>query len=73
MPKICISYEINGKENDHVQLMKDELESHEIQICDTNSLETKYDNMDSCDIFIAFMIGNSPNAMYDAGYAMSQK
>ena len=72
MKKIFISYNPNGKESDYINTLKNELESHEAQIYDTNYLETKYDNINSCDSFIAFVVGNSPNAMYDVGYAMSK-
>ena len=39
MKRICISYNQNGKESDYIKAIKDELESHGIQISETNHLE----------------------------------
>jgi len=51
---------------------KNELESHGVQIYDTNYFGIKYDNLspphdtiDICDILIVFMIRNDTRAIYD--------
>ena len=79
MKKIFLSYALNGKESDYVQLLKDELESHGVQIYDANYLRMNcnntsalYDSLNTCDNLIAFMIENYPNVFYDVGYAMSK-
>ena len=58
---------------------KNELESHGVQIYDTNYLGIKYDNLspphdtiDICDILIVFMIRNDTRAIYDVWYAVSK-
>jgi len=79
MKNVFLSYAFNGKESDSIPSLKDELESHGIQIHDTNDFEKKGNNISSfqdsintCDILIAFMIENYPNVAYDVGYAMSK-
>ncbi len=82
MKKVCLSYDFNGKESDNIPSLKDELESHGVQIVqlyDTNYLGIKddiisarHDTINICDILIAFMIDNNLNVAYDVGYAMSK-
>ena len=71
-----LSYAFNGKESDYVQLLKDELKSHGVQIYETSSLEMKesvfHDSIAICDLLIAFMIYNNLNVAYDVGYAMAK-
>jgi nucleoside 2-deoxyribosyltransferase len=74
-----LSYAFNGKENDYIQSLKDELESHGIQIYDTNYVGMEYDNrialfdtIKICDILIAFMKENDDSVIYSIGYAMAK-
>jgi hypothetical protein len=71
-----LSYAFNGKESDYVQLLKDELKSHGVQIYETSSLEMKesvfHDSIAICDLLIAFMIEKNSNVYYYVGYAMSK-
>ncbi len=45
MKTVLLSYAFNGKESDYIQSLKDELESHGIQIYDTNDFEKKDNNI----------------------------
>ena len=45
MKTVFLSYAFNGKESGYIQLLKDELESHGVQIYDTNYLGIKNDNI----------------------------
>jgi hypothetical protein len=79
MNKVFLAYDFNGKESDYIPSLKDELESHGVQIYDTNYLGVKddirgafRDSLNICDLLIAFMIDNNSNAAYYVGYAMSK-
>jgi hypothetical protein len=76
MKTVFLSYAFNGKESDYVQLLKDELKSHGVQIYETSSLEIKesgfHDSIAICDLLIAFMIEKNSNVHYHVGYAMSK-
>jgi 5-enolpyruvylshikimate-3-phosphate synthase len=41
MNKVFLSHAFNEKESDYIQLLKDELKSHGVQIYETNHLEIK--------------------------------
>ncbi len=79
MNKVFLSHAFNEKESDYIQLLKDELKSHGVQIYETNHLEIKdtiisviHDSINICDLLIAFMIDNDLNVAYDVGYAMAK-
>lgn len=79
MKNVFLAYSFNGKESDYVQSLKDELESHRVQVYDANYLGVKddirgdfRDSLNTCDLLIAFMIDNNSNAAYYVGYAMSK-
>ena len=79
MNKVFLSHVFNEKESDYIQLLKDELKSHGVQIYETNHLEIKddiisaiHDSINRCDLLIAFMIDNNLNVAYDAGYTMAK-
>ena len=79
MNKVFLSYAFNEKESDYIQLLKDELKSHGVQIYETNYLKIKDDNIsaihdsiNTCDLLIAFMIDNNLNIAYELGYAMAK-
>ena len=69
MHKVFLSHAFNEKESDYIQLLTDELESHGVQIYETNYLGIKddiirafHDSINTCDLLIAFMIDNNSNA-----------
>ncbi len=79
MNTVFLSHAFNEKESDYIQLLKDELKSHGVQIYETNHLEIKdtiisviHDSINICDLLIAFMIDNDLNVAYDVGYAMAK-
>ena len=45
MKRVFLYYTLNGKESEYIQSLKDELESHGIQIYDTNDFEKKDNNI----------------------------
>ena len=63
MNKVFLSHAFNKKESDYIQLLKNELELHGVQIYETNHLEIKddiisaiHDPINTCELLIAFMI-----------------
>ena len=65
MKTVFLSYAFNGKESDYIQSLKDELESHGIQIYDTSYVGIKddiiiaiLDTIKICDLLIAFIKDN---------------
>ena len=79
MKRVFLYYTLNGKESDYIPLLKDELESHGIQIYDPSYVGIEYDNrialLDTikiCDILIAFMKENDDSVIYSIGYAMAK-